>query len=182
MRVLRRRHRVKTANGPAALRALTLRADAPARSGTRALYPVVMAGDRQVDRDAWARVVGELIASETRGKIATFAKHVKVDERTVRHWLAGTVGVREESVRKVAEGTGRDVMDLLVEVGYYSRTEVWPVAENYDEEIELVRTDSGLTPEIKKRIIDNIVDRRNRERAAALEETRRMIELFRDPA
>ncbi|WP_157779110.1 helix-turn-helix domain-containing protein [Micromonospora sp. WMMA2032] len=48
-----------------------------------------------------------------------------------------------------------------------------------DEEIELVRTDPKLTPEMRERIITLILERREREKAAAIEDTRRMIDLFR---
>ncbi len=49
-----------------------------------------------------------------------------------------------------------------------------------DEELELVRTDPRLPPDVKLRIIKLIVERRERERLAAIEETKRVIELFRD--
>ncbi len=48
-----------------------------------------------------------------------------------------------------------------------------------DEEIELVRTDKKLTPEMRDRIIALILERRERDKVAAIEDTRRMIDLFR---
>lgn len=48
-----------------------------------------------------------------------------------------------------------------------------------DEEIELVRGDKKLTPEMRDRIIAMIQERRKRQKADSLEETRNMIELFR---
>ncbi|WP_328339457.1 helix-turn-helix domain-containing protein [Micromonospora sp. NBC_00421] len=48
-----------------------------------------------------------------------------------------------------------------------------------DEEIHLVRTDPQLTEEMRERIIALILERRERDKAAALEDTRRMIDLFR---
>lgn len=53
-----------------------------------------------------------------------------------------------------------------------------PSSEPVDEEIELVRTDPKLTPDMRERIITLILERRKRERAAAIEDTRRMIDLF----
>ncbi|MEV0726050.1 helix-turn-helix transcriptional regulator [Micromonospora purpureochromogenes] len=47
-----------------------------------------------------------------------------------------------------------------------------------DEEIELVRTDPKLSDEMRDRIIRLILERRKRDKAAALEDTRRMIDLF----
>jgi transcriptional regulator with XRE-family HTH domain len=47
-----------------------------------------------------------------------------------------------------------------------------------DEELHLVRTDPQLTPEMRDRIIALILERRERERSAAVEDTRRLIALF----
>lgn len=52
-------------------------------------------------------------------------------------------------------------------------------AEPVDEELELVRTDPKLTPDMRKRIVALILERREREKVAAIEDTRRMIDLFR---
>ncbi|MBM0277224.1 helix-turn-helix domain-containing protein [Micromonospora tarensis] len=51
-------------------------------------------------------------------------------------------------------------------------------SEPVDEEIELVRTDPRLTADMRERIIRLIVERRERDRAAALDDTRRLIDLF----
>ncbi|MEU1240085.1 helix-turn-helix transcriptional regulator [Micromonospora parva] len=51
--------------------------------------------------------------------------------------------------------------------------------EAVDEEIELVRTDPKLTDDVRERIIALILKRRETQRAAGLEETRNMIDLFR---
>lgn len=48
----------------------------------------------------------------------------------------------------------------------------------HDEEIELVRTDPKLSDDMRERIIALILKRRERDKAAALEDTRRMIDLF----
>jgi hypothetical protein len=58
-------------------------------------------------------------------------------------------------------------------------TPVTAPSETDDEEIELVRGDKKLTPEMRERIIALILERRKRQRAASLEETRNMIDLFR---
>ncbi|MGA4726256.1 helix-turn-helix domain-containing protein [Micromonospora taraxaci] len=47
-----------------------------------------------------------------------------------------------------------------------------------DEEIELVRTDPKLTEDVRERIIALILERRERDKAAALDDTRRLIDLF----
>lgn len=48
-----------------------------------------------------------------------------------------------------------------------------------DEEIQLVRSDPKLTEDMRERIITLILERRERDKAAAIEDTRRMIDLFR---
>lgn len=48
-----------------------------------------------------------------------------------------------------------------------------------DEEIELVRSDPKLSPDMQARIIGLILERRERARVASIEETRRVIDLFR---
>lgn len=80
------------------------------------------------------------MATQTRGKIAPFARKVGVDPRTVSRWLAAQVDVSEESVREVARKTETSPIQLLVEVGYYSHAETAPAlqSEEYDEEVELI--------------------------------------------
>lgn len=111
----------------------------PIHPGARARYAVPVA-DGQVDRAAWARIVEELIAAQTRGKIAPFARKVGVDPRTVSRWLAAEVNVSEESIREVARKTDQSPIQLLVEVGYYSHAETTPAsqADERDEEVELI--------------------------------------------
>ncbi|MFI2667882.1 helix-turn-helix domain-containing protein [Micromonospora carbonacea] len=53
-----------------------------------------------------------------------------------------------------------------------------PPAEEDDEELHLVRTDPQLTEDMRKRIIALILERRERDRSAAVEDTRRLIALF----
>lgn len=153
-------------------------------AGSRSLYHQDVA-DRPIDREAWAALIGALIDSETKGKKATFARLVGVDPKTIGHWLAGAVDVSEQSVRRVATATGRPPMDLLVAVGYYRQEEVsrpTPTESEaeIDEVIELVATDDKLSPRAKKQIIDLILARRDRERAAERDEVQRLIDAFKD--
>lgn len=162
MRVLRRRQHAKSANRPAAPISLSLRAGAPVGSGVRALYPVDVSG-RKVDREAWAKVVAELMAAETRGKITPFAKLVDVNPRTVSHWLDRDVNVSEESVRKVAAATKRAPMDLLVAVGYYSRAEVSPERPDADDpEMDLILA-LAVDEDMKMRMIERLLELRRRD-------------------
>lgn len=108
--------------------------------------------------------------------VAKLARESGVHRGTIFKWIRGGSGVTINSVRAIAEALGDDLDNALRAAG--------SVADELpqDEEIELVRTDERLPPEVKKRIIDHIIDRRERERAASLEETRRMIELLRGTA
>ena len=149
--------------------------------GSRSLYHLSVA-DRPIDREAWATLIAELIAGETRGKKATFARLVGVDPKTIGHWLTGAVEVSEQSVRRVATALGRPPMDLLVAVGYYRADEVArprpQTEEEVDEVLDLVAGDNRLTPHQKRQVIDMILDRRDRERAAERAEAQRLIEFF----
>lgn len=106
-----------------------------------------------LDRDTWAA------AEEVRRRLSEF-NYAGVE--AALEWTPGSVddilAGREPRVREADTG---DTIEL------------------HDEELELVRTDASLSPDMKKRIIDLILERRERDRAASFEETRRVIELFR---
>lgn len=126
MRVLRKRNRSKTQNRPTPALSFTLKAAVPLGSGTHARYPLVVAPDGGIDREAWARVVAALRQDETKGKTLPFARKIGVDPRTVDRWLRQQVAVKEENIRAVARALDRPPMDLLVQVGYYQPGEVAP--------------------------------------------------------
>jgi len=72
-----------------------------------------------VDRDAWARLIAELVRTRAKGNKAAFARMVDLKAaRTVDRWLAKEVNVNAESVRKVANGLGLSLVELLAQVGY----------------------------------------------------------------
>jgi hypothetical protein len=85
-----------------------------------------MAPEGGVDREAWATLVRELLASETRGKKLPFARLIGRDARTVDRWLRCEVAVEEESVRAVARALNRPPGELLVRVGYYRPNDLVP--------------------------------------------------------
>jgi hypothetical protein len=126
MRVLRKRSRTKRNNRLTPALSLTLRPTTPLGSGTHARYALVVAGDGSINRDAWAKLVGELIQRETKGKKLPFARLIGVDPRTVDRWLHCEVVVKEESVRDVARAFSLQAIDLLVQVGYYKATDLSP--------------------------------------------------------
>jgi hypothetical protein len=131
--------------------------------------------DRPIDREAWATLIAELIAGETRGKKATFARLVGVDPKTIGHWLAGTVEVSEQSVRRVATALDRPAMDLLVAVGYYRADEVTTPAtkagtdEEPDPEIDAIVA-APVSDRQKKRMLEILFQMRERDRQRRMED------------
>jgi hypothetical protein len=123
--------------------------------------------ERRIDRDAWAGIVAELIARETRGRKATFARLVDVDPRTVTRWLCGDVDVSEGSVRDVARAVKRNPSELLVQVGYYRPDEVPTREPTPDEDDEAVRliADSNLSPARKAAMLDQLLEMRKQDRS-----------------
>jgi transcriptional regulator with XRE-family HTH domain len=127
--------------------------------------------DRPIDRQAWAQLIASLIASETRGRKATFARLAGVDPKTIAHWLAGTVEVSEASVRRVATAVGRNPLDLLVSVGYYHPNELQkaepggqPAEEpGADPAMDAIRA-ADVPPRIRMRMVERLLERRERER------------------
>lgn len=105
-----------------------------------------------------------------------------VDRTTVYRWETGGASPEDPlRVQLFAEVVGVDVLEALAAAGFRPDIEApaRPSVVERDEELELVRTDPKLDDAMRERIIALILERRERERAAALEETRRLIELFR---
>lgn len=142
------------------------------RAGSRSLYHQAVA-DRPIDREAWAGLIAALITGETKGKKATFARLVGVDPKTIGHWLAGTVEVSEQSVRRVATALGRPPMDLLVAVGYYRPEEVAaPLAETddgQDPEVEAILA-APVSDVRKKQMLELLFQMRKRDRDRRMED------------
>lgn len=149
----------------------------------RSLYDQSVA-DRPIDRNAWADLISELIRTEARGRKAAFARLVGVDPKTISHWLDGTVGVSEASVRRVATALNRRAADILIQLGYYSADELAAErpapAENerQDEELQLILT-SGLPMAAKEELIRLLEEERAQDQQRRLDRTRRMIDLYR---
>ncbi|MFI6161701.1 helix-turn-helix transcriptional regulator [Micromonospora haikouensis] len=131
-------------------------------------------------RGTWATYV--LTGRERAGLTKSeFARRIGKDRATVGRWEDGKNRPDDaDLVARVAEVLGFDLDEALAAAGL--RPGVAPPATptmEVDEEIELVRTDPKLDEDMKRRIIALILERREREKAAALEETRRLIDLFR---
>jgi hypothetical protein len=138
-----------------------------------------MVESREVDREAWADVIAELMTSEARGKKEPLARLLGVNARTITHWLAKTTRVSEASIRQVAEKTGRSSIELLVRVGYYSPDEVAIVdrgTPDPDDEAMRLIVETDFPPRLKMRMIQRLEELRAKDRAREAEEVRWWIE------
>lgn len=134
--------------------------------------------------------------AEQRGTWATFAKAARTGARMSQSELARRLNVERTTVWRWETGKQKpesadmvaafarildiDLDEALAAAGL--RPGVTAPAEptrEVDEEIDLVRRNPNLTEQQKMQIVKVILARRERERVAAIEETRRMIEIFR---
>jgi hypothetical protein len=118
-------------------------------------HRVVATGE--VNRAEWARIVRGLLADLTKGKKATLGRLIEKDPKTIDNWLLGSVRVSEESIRDVADRTGNNAMEWLVQVGYYQLGELpyQPTDEEIDDEQRQV-LDSDLDDETKAAILQEL--------------------------
>lgn len=109
----------------------------------------------EVDRAEWAKIVQGLLDEFTRGKKATFGRLVGADPKTIDHWLQGKVRVSEESIRNVADKTGRNAMEWLIQVGYYTVDDMPPLPthEEMDAERRRIIEDDTLDDQQKAYIL-----------------------------
>ncbi|MFG3709181.1 hypothetical protein ACGF7U_31245 [Micromonospora sp. NPDC047670] len=134
----------------------------------------------EVDRQAWAEVIRELLAEETRahgkshGSKTRFATKVGVSVRTVDTWLRKDVDVKEASVRAVAEAYELDLMELLIRVGFYALQQMpyQPTEEEIDEEQRQV-LESDLDDEIKAEILQQLEEMRAADERLIVEQRER---------
>ncbi len=143
-------------------------------------YGVHMRNTPGLGRGTWAAYV--LTARERAGLTKSeLARRIQKDRATVGRWEDGKNRPDDaDLVARVAQVLGLDLDEALAAAGL--RPGVTPPATptmDLDEEIELVRTDPKLDEDMKRRIIALILERRERDKAAAIEETKRLIDLFR---
>lgn len=131
--------------------------------------------DGSTQPDTWKAYL-ETRLSRPGWSVARLAREAGLHRSTIFRWKSGAkTGLSVASVRAVALAFGDNPTEALRAAGQGIDE---AIDEAIDEEIELVRTDPNLDPEMKIRIVTLIVERRERERAAAIAETRRMIELM----
>lgn len=151
----------------------------PAITPLSSPYGVHMRNSSGQPRGTWA-TYARAAREGARLSKAELARRIGKDRGTIHRWEAGSNRPEDpDVVQAFALALGLDVDEALAAAGLRPGTE--PPAEptrEYDEEIELVRTDPRLDEDMKRRIIDLIYARRERNKAAAIEETKRLIDLF----
>lgn len=115
---------------------------------------------RMTDRPGWS--------------VARLARESGIHRGTIFKWIKGDRGITVANVVAVAQALGDDPVNALKAAAAVGDE------PPRDETIELVRTDPRLTPDQKIQAINLIVERRERQRAAELEEIRRIVELMAD--
>lgn len=164
--------------------AITLRSrgSRPLRADMRVRYAQGVAA-RNVDRQAWANTIAQLIAQETKGNKTRFATLVGVSYKTVLRWLACESDVSEESVRQVARALGVTPVELLVRVGFYAADELTaagPAAATTDDPALTVILDADLPNHIKQRMIQRLQQLRARDTERQVDEVRWWIDQQRE--
>lgn len=143
------RQRALRRRGYDPLASRVIRPNPDVRPDTYVRYDAVVAGD--VDRAEWAKFINELLDETPKRNKAALARRIDFRERTIDRWLRGDTGVDEASVRKVADRTGRNPVELLIRLGVYSRDEMpEPVIPPEDEWIVRLIQSSTKLSQVKK--------------------------------
>lgn len=142
------------------------------RFGVESAYRVHM-GDGREAAEGWGAYLRRM-TKRPGWSVARLARESNVHRATIFKYIKGEkAGVTVATVKAIAAALGDDPANALRAAGT-----VAPDVDPADEELELVRSDPDLTPELKVLIADIIMEHRAREREAALAETRRLIELM----
>ncbi|WP_189114529.1 helix-turn-helix domain-containing protein [Pilimelia terevasa] len=128
-------------------------------------------GDTGGGSETWADYL-QRMTKRPGWSVAKLARESGIHRGSIFKWISGDRGMTVANVVTIAKALGDDPVNALRAAAGIA------AGSSDDEEINLVMTDPRLTDCIKERIVSLILDRRARERAASLEETRRMIELL----
>lgn len=142
------------------------------RFGVESAYRVPM-GDGRESVEGWGAYLRRM-TKRPGWSVARLAREAQIHRATIFKYMNGEkTGVTVATVTAIARALGDDPASALRAAGT-----VAPDLDPVDEEIELVRGDPDLEPDMKIRIVSLIIERRTRERAAALAETQRLIDLM----
>lgn len=179
-----RRHRRMARQGRLRARATTLhvRTRTSRWSDTHVVYPRDVSG-RQIDRDAWASVISDLITIKAKGNKTAFARLVGVKSaQTVDRWLKGVVSVSEANVREVARACDLNAAELLVRLGYYGADEIGHAGPTPDEDEEAIRRirESGASEAAKSQLIAMLARMRTEHERQRLQVVQEMLNVAGD--
>lgn len=151
----------------------------PAQIPTGMSYGLRVRNTSEDPRSAWA-AFARAAREQQRVSQSELARRLDVERSTIWRWETGKQ--RPESidiVTKFAEVLNIELDEALAAAGLKpGATPPREPSREPDEEIDLVMTDPRLSDDMKQRIVKLILERRERDRVAAIEETRRMIDLF----
>jgi hypothetical protein len=136
--------------------------------------------EARIDRESWATMVQSLIMVHSGGNLERFARTVGINARTIRRWLDRQVDVSFDNVRKVGVATGTSLDALLLSAGYLGPHDdaehdgsVNAVA---DEELRLIHA-APIDKDLRQRLLRYVVDRRERDRRARIEDLEFFLDL-----
>ncbi|MFE7870016.1 hypothetical protein ACFUYE_06665 [Micromonospora humida] len=146
--------------------------------------------DGSIDREAWARVVSDLIAQETgtqakpQGNKSAFAQLVGVTYKTVLRWTQAASDVSEDSVRQVARALHISPLELLVRVGYYTGDDLNAAMQAAGPTTRIDQADpalqvileSDVPPRVQQRMIQRLEALRARDAERHVDEVRWWID------
>lgn len=152
----------------------------PGKTAVHGPYPVHMRNTSGPGRDTWAAYI-QAAREHARLTKTELARRIGKDRATIGRWEDGKNRPEDANlIVRLADELGLDRDEVLAAAGLKPGVEA-PAKPTVkvDEEIELVRTDPKLDEDMKRRIITLILERRERDKVAAIEETRKLIDLFR---
>ncbi|MCT2281794.1 hypothetical protein M3G91_29785 [Micromonospora chalcea] len=142
-----------------------------------------------IDREAWAKVILQLIDEETEGNKSRFATLVGVTYKTVLRWTQRASDVSEDSVRQVARALHISPLALLVRVGYYTEADLQaaaaatedaghaiPAGLDRDDPALRVILEADVPPRVQQRMIQRLQQMRQREAERQVDEVRWWID------
>ncbi len=143
-------------------------------------YGVRMRNSTDDGRGTWAAYAKEARTGAVPAvSMSELARRVRVDRTTVYRWETGAQRPDDpDLVVRFANALNLDHDEALAAAGLRpgAAAPAEPTRE-YDEEVDLVLSDDRLSKELKGRIIKLIHERREREKAAGLAQTREMLSI-----